>query len=287
MTYYHRNHSVALTNDEIYRFAPSVFATQAHDSRTERFRPIPTIQIVESLRKEGFEVVSAAQCRTRDASKREFTKHLLRLRHMNELQTVNGRADSHGEIVLKNANDGGSSYQLMAGVFRIVCTNGLISASELFDAIRVKHSGSLESVASKVIEGTFQVVDETQRVLSHRDTWQNITMPHEAQIAFAEAAHVVRFGDSDGVTDTPIKPAQLLTARRHEDAGDSLWQVFNRTQENCIKGGRHLRAYNSKTHRMTSIREVTSLDADVKINKALWKLADYFAAQVSSQHIAA
>jgi hypothetical protein len=280
MTYHHRNHNVALTNDEIYRLAPSVFATQAHDSRTERFRPIPTIQIVESLRKEGFEVVSAAQCRTRDDSKREFTKHLLRLRHMNELSlaTLNeARKDSHGEIVLKNANDGTASYQLMSGVFRIVCTNGLIAASELFDAIRVKHSGSLESVASKVIEGTYQVVDETARVLEHRDHWRTINMNRDAQIAFADAAHVVRFGDSEGNVDTPIKSNQLLIPRRSEDAGDSLWQVFNRVQENSIKGGKHLRAYNSKTHRMTSIREVKSLDNDVRINKALWRLADYFA----------
>src|SRR5215475_11866198 len=34
----------ALTEDELRKYAPSVFATTAHDSRSERFQPIPTIE---------------------------------------------------------------------------------------------------------------------------------------------------------------------------------------------------------------------------------------------------
>jgi len=278
---YYRNHAVALSNEDIYRFAPSVFALDKHDSRTERFQPIPTIKIVEQLRKEGFEVVSAAQKRTRDDSKRGFTTHLLRMRHVNDLANIgNAVNDSHGELVLKNANDGAAAYQLMSGVFRIVCTNGMIAATEKFDSVKVRHSGSFDSVASKVVEGTYKVIDETARILSARDDWRSITLNNDAQIAFAEAAHLVRFADSEGNTDTPIKPLQMLSRRRQADTNNDLWTMFNVVQENAIKGG--LRAYNTNTNRRMTLREVTSLDNDVKINKGLWRLADYFASQVKS-----
>ena len=85
----------ALTEDELYRVAPSVFAVEAHESRSERFKPIPTIEILRGLNKEGFQVVGATQARTRDASKREFTKHLLRLRRIDAILRATLRAGAY------------------------------------------------------------------------------------------------------------------------------------------------------------------------------------------------
>ena len=86
---FHRSHAIELTNDEIYRYAPSVFAVEKHESRTENFVAIPTIKVVDALRKEGFAVVSAQQKRTNNISKRAFTTHLLRLRHVNDVNNAN------------------------------------------------------------------------------------------------------------------------------------------------------------------------------------------------------
>ena len=60
---FHRSHAIELTNDEIFHYAPSVFAVEKHESRTENFVAIPTIKVVDALRKEGFAVVSAQQDR--------------------------------------------------------------------------------------------------------------------------------------------------------------------------------------------------------------------------------
>lgn len=278
---YNRSHSVALTDEQIFRFAPSVFAGEAHESRSERFRPIPTIKVVEALSKEGFVVVSAQQNNARE-DKRNYTKHLLRLRHVDDLANGNNKSrqhDTHGEIVLRNANDGTASYELMAGAYRLLCSNGMVGWSPLFESVKVRHSGNLETVARSVIEGTYTVVDETNHLLSKRDQWSSITLGDDARLALAEAAHVVKFGDKDGNTDTPITPRQLLTVRRSGDAGKDLWTTFNVIQENCIKGG--LRAYNQNTQRRMSTRDVKSLDVDVKMNRALWKLTDFFADKVA------
>lgn len=281
--YANRYHSVELTESQLRAFAPSVFATEAHESRSDRFAPIPTMAVLGELKREGFVVVSAQQSRAKDETKKNFTKHMLRLRHVNDLENT-GRdrmKDSHGEIILKNANDGSSTYQLMAGIYRLVCSNGMIGWSPLFDKVNVRHSGNLKKIADNVIEGTYRVLDESNHLLSVRDQWSQIQLTQDDQMALAESAHVVRFGDSEGKTDTPITPRHLLVTRRVADRGDDLWSTFNRIQENAIKGG--LSAYNQNTRRMSTTREVKNIDNDVKINRALWQLADYFAKQVTSQ----
>jgi len=84
---------------------------------------------------------------------------------------------------------------------------------------------------------------------------------------------MLRFGDADGDTTTPIQPAQLLKQRRTGDLGDDLWTTWNVVQENAIKGG--IQAYGrddlGRPRRVKS-RAVTGIDQDIKLNKALWHL---------------
>ena len=82
--------------------------------------------------------------RVRDEGKREHTKHMIRLRHASQ---ING-AEAN-EIVLLNSHDGTSSYQMLAGMFRFVCSNGLVCGNTVAD-VRVPHKGD---VAGLVIEG--------------------------------------------------------------------------------------------------------------------------------------
>jgi hypothetical protein len=95
----------------------------------------------------------------------------------------------------------------------------------------------------------------------------------EEQYILARSAHVLRFGDGDGETKTPIRPEQLLSARRSGDLGSDLWTTWNVVQENAIKGG--IRAVTrdefGRPHRVKS-RAVTGIDQDIKLNKALWLL---------------
>jgi len=130
-----------------------------------------------------------------------------------------------------------------------------------------------------VIEGSHVVLDESTRALEAADAWAGVTLGREEQSAFAEAAHVLRFGDAAGEADTPIRPAQLLEPRRSTDRADDLWTVFNRLQENSIRGGLSAwgRDPNGRPRRVTS-REVTGIDQDVRLNRALWTLGERMAA---------
>ena len=148
----------ALSFEQISQFAPTVFAENAHSSRSERFQVIPTHQLLGGLAKEGFLPVKVQVGGSRDAEKRAFTKHLIRFRRQNDLAGTPKVGDSHPEVVLLNAHDGTSSYQLHAGLFRLVCLNGLTVSDANFGQIKVGHSG--RSVLDKVIDGTYRVLDD-------------------------------------------------------------------------------------------------------------------------------
>jgi hypothetical protein len=259
----------ALTEDELRQRAPSIFATTAHHSRSDRFQPIPTIDVVRALSREGFVPVGAKQSRATE-DRREHTKHLIRLRRIDDVAKYQ-TGDTIAEILLKNANDGTAAYDLLAGLFKILCLNSLVAQTDTMDSLRVKHSGD---VATKVIEGTYRVLDTAVAALEAPREWSTINLERDEQMAFAEAAHVARFGDAEGNVATPIKPQQLLIARRTADQQPNLWNTFNVIQENAIKGGLSARGVDANNRpRRSTTRAVNGIDQDVKLNKALFTLA--------------
>jgi hypothetical protein len=264
------DHATALTEDNMRQLAPSIFATTAHVSRSERFKPIPTIEVLRGLQREGFSVVGAKQSVARMDDRRDYTKHMVRLRRLDENSKYQV-GDTVFEILLKNANDGTAAYDLLAGLFRIRCLNSLVSQTDDMESLRVRHSGDVEH---KVIEGTYRVLDTAQQSLTAPQDWPQITLDRDEQQVFAEAAHTLRFADAKGHVETPIKPQQLLIARRTADQSNDLWTTFNRVQENVIKGGLTAMGYDTNNRpRRTTTRTVNGIDQDVKLNRALFTLA--------------
>jgi hypothetical protein len=250
-----------LSDGQIRRVAPSIFADAAHESRSERYTYIPTAAVLTELRKEGFQPFMVTQTRVRDEGKREHTKHMIRLRHASQ---ING-AEAN-EIVLLNSHDGTSSYQMLAGMFRFVCSNGLVCGDTVAD-VRVPHKGD---VASSVIEGAFEVLSGFERVKESRDAMRTITLDEGEAEVFARSALALKYDPTDN-KPAPITESQILMPRRFDDRRPDLWSVFNRTQENLTKGGLHGRSANG---RRQQTRPVQGIDSDIRLNRALWLLAD-------------
>ena len=250
-----------LSDDQIRAVVPSIFAIDKHDSRSERYTYIPTIDVLNGLRHEGFQPFMVCQTRVRDDGKREHTKHLIRLRHAGDISSAEAN-----EIILLNSHDGSSSYQMLSGLFRFVCQNGMVCGETLGD-VRVPHKGN---IVQNVINGAFDVLDGFDLIREQKEGMQALTLNRDEQTAFAHAALSLRYDPTDD-TPPPITETQLLTSRRFEDRSDDLWTVFNKLQENLTRGGLHGR---SRSGRAMSTRAVTGIDQNVKLNRALWVLAD-------------
>ena len=253
-----------LAEDQMQSIAPSIFAAGKHQSRSERYTYIPTIEVLRGLRKEGFAPFMVAQGRSRIEGKAEFTKHLIRMRHAGQ---ITGKAEVP-EIILINSHDGASSYQMLSGAFRWVCQNGMV-VGDICNDIRIAHKGGAKD---EVIEGAFRVLDDFETVDASIDDMKALTLKPEEQRAFATAALALRYGEQeDGLPPAPITAEQLDQPRRMEDRGDSLWLAFMRLQENSTVGGLPGR---SARGRRIRTREVASIDRGVSLNRALWVLAE-------------
>ena len=249
-----------LSDDQIRAVAPSIFADAPHGSRSERYAYIPTATVLTKLRQEGFEPFMVCQTRVRNEDRREYTKHLIRMRHASQ---ING--SEANEIILLNSHDGTSSYQMLAGMFRFVCHNGLVCGDTAAD-IRVPHKGD---VAGQVIEGAYEVLQGFGQVRQSRDAMRAITLDTGEAEILARSALALKYGDPD--KPAPVTESQLLVPRRFDDRKPDLWSAFNRIQENMIKGGLSARTALGRRQRP---REVQGIDQNLRLNRALWMLAD-------------
>lgn len=263
-----------LSDADLYAVAPSIFATGKHESRSERYAYIPTSAIVTGLRDAGFEPTWATQGRSRVAGKAEYTKHLVRFRPAGQEVAQRKLGGLYPEVALLNSHDGTTKYKLMAGVMRLVCLNGMLVADHELGSISVPHRGDVHDV----IEGTYTVIEESRRAIGMAEHWADIRLDRDEEMALAESARVLRFGDAEGEVHTAIQAEQLLRPRRVEDHGNDLWAVTSRLQENVIRGG--MGAYGTNANlqrRWQSAREIRGIDDNVRLNKALWLLSERMA----------
>ncbi|ABR80500.1 hypothetical protein KPN_pKPN4p07121 (plasmid) [Klebsiella pneumoniae subsp. pneumoniae MGH 78578] len=250
-----------LTNDELVKVVPSVFSEEKHNSRSDRYTYIPTITLLDKLREEGFQPFFACQSRVRDEDKRGHTKHMVRLRREGA-----NKGTEVPEIILLNSHDGSSSYQMIPGMFRFVCTNGLVCGTS-FGEIRVPHKGD---IVGRVIEGAYEVLGIFDKITEGVDVMKSIALTKEEQRLFGQAALTYRYEDEN---KSPVSIEQIIHPRRYEDKKDDIWTTYQRVQENLIKGGLPGRTEKGKR---TTTRPVKAIDGDVKLNKALWLIAEKF-----------
>jgi hypothetical protein len=257
-----------LTIDQIRAYTPAVVAEDKHSSRSDKYTYISTVDAVQALQREGFEPYSIQQGGSKDEEKRAFTKHLIRFRHRSNNKLVLN--ETFYEACLFNAHDGTGGFKAFGGFFRLACLNGLIVSAGEAEGISIPHRGD---VLHKVIEASYRVIENGQQAVARLGDFTGTQLSTGEQRAFASAAAELRFDDT-----SPVRPEALLVPRRAADTGNDLWRTFNRVQENVIRGGVGYTAENAQgrvTHRST--RPVRAVDGDVKLNRALWVLADELA----------
>jgi hypothetical protein len=261
-----QRHELALTNEDIRAVAPSVFALEPWQEMSKRYRFLPTIEVVERMRKAGFLPVAAFQGRSRLPNKQEFTRHALRFRRPQDLNSIE---ETVPELMLLNAHDGTSSYQMYFGFFRVICMNGLVACSAELDQIKARHSGP-NNLVEAVLEGSCEIIEQAPMMLDRIDDMRSKQVTGPQQVAFAKAASELRESTIE------IEPADLLRPRRYADmpAPDgrrTVWNTFNVVQENLLKGGT---VGVGSTGRSQTTRGITSIGEDLKLNRALWVLAE-------------
>ena len=247
--------------DQLRNIAPSIFAEEPASKVSSRYGFVPTVNVVEELQGRGLVPVFAGQTLSRDINNRAFAKHLIRFRPQ-YAPTI--AKQSLPEVVLMNSHDGSSGFKLWAGIFRMVCCNGMIISDNVMGQVSVAHRSNAAQIVGDRSIGFMGNIDHIEeRIQRFMD---RILSPLE-QGQLAETAVQLRWGKD---RPTGLDNNSLLLTRRFEDAGDSLWNTLNRIQENVIKGGVNL----NRTRRQSSTRVLRSVGDDARINAQLWEAAD-------------
>jgi hypothetical protein len=250
-----------LTLDDIRQRAPSAFAEEPHSSRSDQYVYLPTYKVLEALYGEGFRAFQASQARSRKPNGSEYTKHLIRLRHPDMAPVGGGGVIP--EIAFLNSHDGSSAFKLKLGMFRLVCLNGMVTGHD-FAGVSVYHKGA--DIRQDVLEGAFSVVQQAPQLMESIGTLHNTGCSEVEAEVLAGSLLTYQYGQEA----PPVEPFMLAKPRRPEDHGDDLWTRYNVIQENATKGGLPYR--NSASGRRNTTRAVRGIDADLKINAALWDL---------------
>jgi len=256
--------ATALEDTQLRNLAPSIFAAGPMTGVSDRYTFVPTSRIVSGLREHEWVPVAVEEQRIRSELRRGFQKHLIRFRLAAQMESLD---EWNVELVLLNSHDAGCAYQLHAGLYRRICSNGLVLSSESFEAIRFRHSG-LEPEA--VVTASFRLIEYMPRVGELVDRFRNHTLDGEGAQRFAEHALLLRYPT---LAEAPVDAETLLQARRPEDEGNDVWHVVNRCQESLVRGGVSDHRHDPRG-RLRSVRALRGIDSKVTLNKALWGLAE-------------
>ena len=88
------------------RLPSAVYAEAPHASRSDQFKHIPTIVIVENMAKAGFVPVRSSARNVRNPDKQGFQKHVIRFRRESEANLrMTSVGETVSEIALEAANN--------------------------------------------------------------------------------------------------------------------------------------------------------------------------------------
>jgi hypothetical protein len=261
------NNSQFLTESEIREKASSIFTAQGAPDTSEKYSHIPTNRIIQDMEALGWGVVDAKQVRARKGE--GFQKHLVVFRNNDLFIEGEDGDDVFPQILLTNSHDGKNSFTFTAGLFRMVCENGLVISTQEFENMRIRHFGYDFEKLQQVITSMVEVLPLTVESMNR---FKQTQLGQDQMLDFARRALEVRFG-AEQTQNITIDYMDLVAPTREEDAGNDLWSVFNVVQEKLMHG-----MFNYQTGtKMRKARKIKNFKQDIELNTKLFELANEYA----------
>jgi hypothetical protein len=262
-----------LNNEELRIQAPSLFQDQPYHEVSDKYHFIPTIDIVEQLRNEfGWYPVAVSQSDVKSLDKDGFQQHYVRFQNFSDL--INPSANVV-ELLLFNSHDRSKSFTISAGIYRYICSNGLVIADSIFESYKIRHIGDKDNDVANAVNRITQV---KPKLLSKISKFENIILNQDEKEAFLQSAIPLRFKEHLELDN----PNDLLEPLRAEDMRNDIYTTLNVLQENFLSS--KITGYNKETGRRFTSKEITSISKDVEINKGLWEIAERIASIKDSSY---
>ena len=257
-----------LSKADLQEVCPLAFAKEATNPKVSgKYLFVNTETIIDDLDKLGWKPVQAAQRKGRGNST------MIAFQNPNLKIKGSDGDDSFPRIIMTNSHDGMQAFKFSVGIFRLVCSNGLVVADEQFSDFKIKHKGYTFNELRGVVN---QAVEDLPNKVEVLNQMKNRVLSQEEKNKLALDAMLIRANITPGsekakkfnYDDETI--IDILDPKRKEDEGDDLWRVFNVIQEKITQGDFHAALTGAKVRK---VRKIQSFEKDLKVNKQLFKLA--------------
>lgn len=250
------------TKEEIRSLAPSIFTEKGASNVSEKYTHIPTYQIIDDMELLGWKPVDAKEVKARKGV--GYQKHLIVFRNEDIFIHGDDGDDVFPQVLLSNSHDGKNAFTFTAGLFRMVCENGLVISTKEFENIKIRHYGynfeELQNTIKMMVEKLPLTVDSMNK-------FKSIELGQNQIFDFAKKALEIRF--NEGVENINIDLEELLVPVRKEDEGKDLWSIYNLVQEKFTHGG-----FNYKVGvKVRKARKIKNFRQDLDMNIKLYNLA--------------
>ena len=247
------------TLQEAIEAVPAIGATRGGDNTSGKYQFVSTRNILENVLDNGWNITQASA-----QSRSPYAPHKVTLVHDKDLAIAadpNNNQEGILRIELINSHNKMKRFMMVTGYFKFACSNGLIVSTGPTTCIKTKHRFS-DNRLQAILDQTVELSERFPKILEIIEGFKARQLTESEQRSFAEYAIKGRylyrqalpksFGDIDKMSNL------LLTPRRKEDEGSSAWEVFNRVQENVIRGVEGV------------TRPMRGFDT-MRVNQLLWK----------------
>lgn len=257
-----------LTKEQIAQAAPAVVNNTPAANVSDKYVHVSTLELIDDMSKLGWGVVDVKQVRSKKEGAANYKKHLVTFRNNDVVISSEDGETVYPQILLTNSHDGLSSFQFRAGLFRLVCSNGLVIATQDFGTMSIRHKGySFEELKKTVMD----LVEKLPITIETLNKFREVILTEDQKVEFALAALGIRFGEKGA----EVTAEEILKPTRKEDEGNELWQVFNVVQEKMSRGGFR---YKVPSGRNKTARSIKNFNRDIELNEKLYQLAESFVA---------
>lgn len=264
-----------LTNDELRAACPHAFQHEPTNPNVSgKYVQANTMTVIDDLAKLGWYPVQAKQCRAKKNSSGIRSFHMIALQNPDIKIMRNGEVDAYPRIILTNSHDGFNSFKFMLGLFRVVCSNGLVVCDDEMVNMSIRHINYTFDELRRIVA---TAIEEVPNIVNTMNQMRLTELSEDNKMELAKEMFKIRKGydekDKVEVDNETLK--DILTPVRSEDNSNDLWTVFNICQEKMIKGGFFTTTKNNKTRKQ---RGITSIKKDMEYNQKLWTAASRYLA---------
>ena len=270
----HNENQEFLTDEQIREVCPVAFTEKASNEVSKHYTHIPTNQVINDMRELGWGVIGAKQVAARKNATKGYQKHMIIFRHPDLLVEGQDGDNVWPQIIMTNSHDGKNSFTFQAGMYRLVCSNGLVIADQEFGSMKIRHMGydfdTLRETINEMVEKLPLTVESMNKFKQ-----TELTQPQKYDLARKALATRFKMKENQKVDQIyRIDLDEFLKPVRKEDAGNDLWSVFNLVQEKVVEGDFE---YVSGV-KMRKARKIKNFKQDLDVNKKLFEVAKEFVA---------